>query len=78
MQLDPTPQHNQGFRAAAAGLVLHIAHGKETVETLPWLQQLLRSVDVPELDEIRGAADRLALHFAEQQQQKMLEETHEA
>ncbi|CDJ57419.1 hypothetical protein, conserved [Eimeria maxima] len=75
LQLEPTENSEKGFRAAASGLVLHIACGKENGDTLPWLLQLLRSVGDPQLDEVRAAAEHLMLHFAEQKQQKIHAET---
>ncbi|OEH76434.1 tetratricopeptide repeat-containing protein 26 [Cyclospora cayetanensis] len=66
-QVQPNHETHRGFCAAAAGLILQIACGQQTVEAIPWLLQLLNSSQGSSVTDLKAAAQRVALHFEKQQ-----------
>ncbi|XP_026194223.1 intraflagellar transport protein 56 [Cyclospora cayetanensis] len=66
-QVQPNHETHRGFCAAAAGLILQIACGQQTVEAIPWLLQLLNSSQGSSVTDLKAAAQRVALDFEKQQ-----------
>lgn len=74
-QVQPDSQNRRGFRAAAAGLVLQIAHREEPVEALPWLLRLLTGCGISGVKGLKDAAKRVAKNIgSEKYEQSPVEE----